>query len=362
MFSNQKLQNALMEIKEITAFDTALFTAKGKRLAYTGEQDAKMEQMVFMFVDSKEDEQMIGNYQFYKVYVEEDMEYILVFHTEGKDISVIGPMAVCQIRNLAMSFLEKFDRNNFMQNILSGNMLVTDIYSKAKKLHIEPKKRVVYVVDTAEKNNDIVSELVKNLSDIKAGDFILDIDEHSVVLIKDVSFFTEENMEAKLQEVAVSLVDTLHMEAMVKVRVGYGNIVEQISQIAESYQEARIALEVGKIFYAQLDTISYGKLGIGRLIYQLPMDLCGMFIKEVFGETIPEIFSDEETMSLIQKFLDNNLNISETARQLYVHRNTLVYRLERIEKSIGLDIRKFDEAMIFRIAAMVLAHMKRQGI
>lgn len=148
------------------------------------------------------------------------------------------------------------------------------------------------------------------------------------------------------------------MEAMIKVRVGYGNVVGQINELAQSYQEARMALEVGRVFYAQKDTISYSRLGIGRLIYQLPMSLCEMFIKEVFGEKIPEILDDEEAMSTINKFFDNNLNISETARQLYVHRNTLVYRLERIEKAIGLDIRSFDDAMTFRIAVMVLAHMR----
>lgn len=156
----------------------------------------------------------------------------------------------------------------------------------------------------------------------------------------------------------MSLVDNLHMEAMVKVRVGYGNVVTQIPDIAQSYQEAKMALQVGKVFYAGMDTISYGRLGIGRLIYQLPMSLCEMYVKEVFGDNVPDILDDEEAMSTIHMFFENNLNISETARQLYVHRNTLVYRLERIEKSIGLDIRSFDDAMTFRIAIMVLAHMK----
>jgi carbohydrate diacid regulator len=138
-------------------------------------------------------------------------------------------------------------------------------------------------------------------------------------------------------------------------------MVTQIPELTQSYQEAKMALEVGRVFYAQRDTISYGKLGIGRLIYQLPMSLCHMFIKEVFGDQIPDILEDEEAMSTINKFFENNLNISETARQLYVHRNTLVYRLERIEKAIGLDIRTFEDAMTFRIAVMVIAHMKDNG-
>ena len=155
------------------------------------------------------------------------------------------------------------------------------------------------------------------------------------------------------------MVDSLQMEAMIRVRIGYGNVVEQIPDIAQSYQEAKLALEVGKVFYAERETISYGRLGIGRLIYQLPMSLCDMFIKEVFTDGLPDVF-DEETMVTIQKFFDNNLNISETARQLYVHRNTLVYRLERLEKIIGLDIRKFEDAMTFKIALMVISHMESQ--
>jgi len=178
------------------------------------------------------------------------------------------------------------------------------------------------------------------------------------VLVKDISHIEEKDREVQLENIAGSLADNLHTEAMIRVRVGYGNVVKQLPEIAESYQEARMALEVGRVFYAELDTISYGKLGIGRLIYQLPMSLCQMFIKEVFGDTIPDILDDEEAMSTINKFFENSLNISETARQLYVHRNTLVYRLERIEKAIGLDIRTFEDAMTFRIAVMVIAHMK----
>ena len=146
---------------------------------------------------------------------------------------------------------------------------------------------------------------------------------------------------------------------MIRVRVGYGNRVLNLPDLAKSYQEAKMAIEVGKIFYAEKDTISYSNLGIGRLIYQLPMTLCEMFIKEVFGDEIPDVLQEENVVT-IQKFFENNLNISETARQLYVHRNTLVYRLERLEKIIGLDIRKFDDAMTFKIAMMVLSHMAYQ--
>ncbi len=281
---------------------------------------------------------------------------VALFHSDGK-LVVSTTKDFDEEETRVVQIVEKdLNRNIFIKDVLLGNLLSVDMHSQAKRLHIEAKPRVCYVIDTGSKSTELVMELVKNLSDLKAGDFVTTVDEHSVVLVKDVS--NEDASEEDLEDIAKGLVDSLHMEAMVKVRVGYGNIVTEISEIAQSFQEAKMALQVGKVFYAEKDTISYGKLGIGRLIYQLPMSLCNMFIKEVFGNEIPEVLEDEEAMSTIAKFFENNLNISETARQLYVHRNTLVYRLERIEKEIGLDIRKFDDAMTFRIAVMVLAHMK----
>ena len=363
MLPNQKLQNSLNEIKEISRMESALFTAKGKLVAHTEGMslpEPLEQQVVEEFAESLAEKQTYQDYHLFKIVVEGETEYILVCLVNEESFLVCAQMAVCQIRNLVMSFAEQFDRSNFMQNILLGNMLVVDIYGKAKKHHIQEVPRVVFVIDTGSKNNDMAMELVKNLADIRSKDFVTCVDQHSIVLIKDVSHIKPEEMEERLGKIASSLSDNLHMEAMIRVRVGYGNVVTQLPEIAESYQEARMALEVGRVFYAKYDTISYGKLGIGRLIYQLPMSLCNMFIKEVFGEKVPDILEDEEAMSTINKFFENNLNISETARQLYVHRNTLVYRLERIEKAIGLDIRTFDDAMTFRIAVMVIAHMKDQ--
>lgn len=357
MLSTQALLSTLNEIKQISKLDITLFQPDGTVVAGTKEANEKMRALVDQLMAS-EDEQLIQEeYLLYKLEIQHEIDYVLVASGTVDNKETIGKMAACQIRNLILSQSEDFDRNSFIQNVLLGNMLTMDMHSKAKRLHVEAKDRVVYVIDTGKKSTDYVMEFVKNLSDLKAGDFVTTVDEHSVVLVKDVSNITDEREEV-LEEIANSLVDSIHMEAMVKVRVGYGNVVTQIPELSSSFQEAKMALQVGRIFYAEKDTISYSKLGIGRLIYQLPMSLCDMFIKEVFGDTIPDILEDEEAMSTIGKFFENNLNISETARQLYVHRNTLVYRLERIEKAIGLDIRKFDDAMTFRIAVMVLAHVK----
>ena len=322
MISNHKIQAALDEIKEISKIDLALYTDKGKQVAATFETEGDMEYAVNSFAGSMAESQMLSGCHFFKVYVDGELEYVLLTKSSAEDAYMVGRLAVCQIRTLVSAYMEQFDRNNFMQNILLGNMLVVDMYNKAQKLHIEQAERVVFVIELEGKKDATAIELVKNLVSL-----------------------------------ASMIVDNMHAEAMVRVRVGYGNRVNNLQDIAKSYQEAKMALEVGKIFYAEKETIAYRYLGIGRLIYQLPMSLCEMFIHEVFGDEIPDVFN-EETTTTIQKFFENNLNISETARQLYVHRNTLVYRLERLEKVIGLDIRKFDDAMTFKIAMMVISHMQ----
>lgn len=358
MITNQKIQKTIDEINEITSVDMALFTSRGKCVAFTENADKNIIDKIFRFIQMLDDDMLDEDTRLFKIEVDEDVEYILSFENTTDEGLMIGRMAACQVKNLLVNTSDRFDRNNFIQNILLGNLLTVDILGKAKKLHIDNKLRIAYVIDTGEKENDIVLELVKNLSDTKSGDFVVTLDAHNVVLIKDISDIATGNQEEGLEAIAKSLVDNILMEAMIKVRVGYGNPVIQIGDIASSFREAKMAIQVGRVFYAEKETISYGRLGIGRLIYQLPMSLCEMFVKEVFGDEIPDILDDEEAMSTINKFFENNLNISETARQLYVHRNTLVYRLERIEKAIGLDIRTFDDAMMFRIAVMVIAHLK----
>ena len=356
MISTHKIQAALDEIKEISRIDLALYTEKGKLTAATFEPQEDFEHAVLSFAESMAESQMVAGCHFFKVMVEGELEYVLLTKASAEDAYMVGRLAVCQIRNLVSSYMEQFDRNNFMQNILLGNMLVVDMYYKAQKLHIEQAERVVYVIGFENKKDATALELVKNLFASKTRDFVTEIDDSSIILIKDTRDMKEDH---DLKTLADMIVDNLHAEAMVRVRVGYGNRVNNLPDIAKSYQEAKMALEVGKIFYADKETIAYRYLGIGRLIYQLPMSLCEMFIHEVFGEEVPDVFN-EEISGTIQKFFENNLNISETARQLYVHRNTLVYRLERLEKAIGLDIRKFDDAMTFKIAMMVLAHMNYQ--
>ncbi len=358
MRTNQKLQSACKEIADITDLEVYLYTTTGGFVCSSTGEDDGLGQEVALFTLDEPDVNITREFALFKVLIDANPEYVLVLRGEHPEMLTLGKMGCAQIRGVVNAATGMYDRTNFIQNILLGNMLAVDMISYAKKLHVEASPRVAFVIDTGKKSNDMVIELVKNLSDLRAGDFVTSLDEHSVVLIKDVSQIAPKDLEEELEGIAASLVDSIHMEAMIRVRVGYGNVTSQLQELAQSYQEAKMALEVSRVFYLEHDTISYSKLGIGRLIYQLPMSLCDMYIKEVFGDKIPDILDDEEAMSTISMFFENNLNISETARQLYLHRNTLVYRLERIEKAIGLDIRKFDDALTFKIATMVIAHSR----
>ena len=230
-----------------------------------------------------------------------------------------------------------------------------DIYNRAKKLRIETDaKRVVYIIETKHEKDNNALETVRSLFSTKTKDFITAVDEKNIILIKEVK--SNEHYE-DLHKTAKVLLDMLNSEAMTKVNISYGTIVDEIKDVSRSYKEAKMAMDVGKIFYSEKNIVAYNKLGIGRLIYQLPMPLCKMFIKEIFGDNSPEDF-DEEILNTINKFFENSLNVSETSRQLYIHRNTLVYRLDKLQKTTNLDIRVFEDAITFKIALMVVKYMK----
>ena len=267
-----------------------------------------------------------------------------------------------QIQNLFVAYKERFDKDNFIKNLLLDNLLRVDMYTRAEKLHIETDvKRVVYIIETKHEKDTSALETVRTLFAGKVRDFITAVDEKNIILVKEVKG-TETYDE--LDKTAEVIIDMLNTEAMSAAHIAYGTIVNDIREVSRSYKEAKMALDVGKIFYSEKviidsdkNVVAYNRLGIGRLIYQLPMPLCQMFIKEIFDGKSPDEF-DEETLSTINKFFENSLNVSETSRQLYIHRNTLVYRLDKLQKSTGLDLRIFDDAITFKIALMVVKYMK----
>ena len=222
MLSNHKLQITLEEIKEVSRIDFALYTDKGRLLASTYDPEEEMAGAVCNFAESMAESQMLSGYHFFKIMVEHELEYVLLVRAGNEENYMIGKLAVCQIRNLVCAYREQFDKGSFIQNVVLGNMLVVDMYNKAKKLHIEEVQRVVFVIEVSGKKDSVVQETVKNLFVDNARDFVTEVDEKSVVLVKDVR---DMQTEEDLAEMAKMLVDNLHTEAMVKVRVGYGNRV-----------------------------------------------------------------------------------------------------------------------------------------
>ncbi len=356
MISNQILQNTIDGLKGITKVDMCVLDTEGKVLAETTADDEheKLGESISAFVVSQADSQTLQGNQFFKVYDDTQLEYIVVAMGDSEEDYTIGKIAVFQIQSLLIAYKERYDRDNFIKNLLLDNLLLVDIYNRAKKLHIQMNaRRVVYIIETSKEKDSEALETVRGLFAGGIRDFITAVDEKNIILVKELApTDTYENLDKTAQ----IILDMLNTEAMARVHVAYGTIVNEIKEVSRSYKEAKMALDVGKIFYHEKRVMAYSNLGIGRLIYQLPMPLCKMFIKEIFDDSSPNDF-DEETLTTINKFFENNLNVSETSRQLYIHRNTLVYRLDKLQKSTGLDLRTFEDAITFQIALMVVKYM-----
>ena len=355
MISNQILQTTLDGLKAITRIDLGICDSEGKVLASTFTDAEESESSVLAFVDSPADSQVIQGYQFFKVFDEHQLEYVILAKGDSDDVYMVGKLAAFQIQNLLVAYKERYDKDNFIKNLLLDNLLLVDIYNRAKKLHIDTTaRRLVFLIETKNEKDTGALEIVKGLFASKTKDFITQVDEKNIILVKEVK--PNETYE-DMDKTAKVILDMLNTEAMTSVHVSYGTMVNEIKDVSRSYKEAKMALDVGKIFYSDRNVVAYSSLGIGRLIYQLPMPLCKMFIKEIFGDKSPDEF-DEETIATINKFFENSLNVSETSRQLYIHRNTLVYRLDKLQKSTNLDLRVFEDAITFKIALMVVKYMK----
>ena len=332
MISNQILQSTIDGLKVISRIDLSVMDLEGNVLAATYPEAEEHHASVLSFVDSPADSQVVQGYQFFKIFDESQLEYILL-----------------------VAYKERFDKDNFIKNLLLDNLLLVDIYNRAKKLHIDTEaRRVVFLLETDHEKDNSSLESVRTVLGSKNGDFITAVDEKSIIVVKEVG---EQEDYSDMERIAHQILEALEPAKREYAYVAYGTIVEEIKEVSRSYKEARMALDVGKIFFSERNVIAYSSLGIGRLIYQLPIPLCKMFIREIFDGKSPDDF-DEETLTTINKFFENSLNVSETSRQLYIHRNTLVYRLDKLQKSTGLDLRVFEDAITFKIALMVVKYMK----
>ena len=286
-------------------------------------------------------------------------DYAAFVKGEDEIATTLCSMAVVTFSAAKSYYEEKHDKATFVKNIISDNILLGDIYTQAKELHfVSEAPRAAFLVRQLGSADSSAIDVIQNLFPDKQTDFVISINETDVALIKQLP---EGADTAKLQEIAAKISTAVSSELNVKVVIGIGTVVNHIRDLARAYKEAGVAIDVGKVFDTEKTVINYENLGIGRLIYQLPTILCQMFLQEVFKKN-PIDALDQETLLTINKFFENNLNVSETARKLFVHRNTLVYRLEKIKKLTGLDLREFDDAITFKVALMVKKYLISRGI
>ena len=275
---------------------------------------------------------------------------------EAADICNILTVSFVNIKNL---YGEKYDKISFMKNIILDNILPSDIYIKAKELHFDvDAHKAVFFIRFSDKGDVVPYDILQNMFPDKNKDYVISIGETDVVLIKEVKPSCESR---ELEKIAHSIADTISAEFFLRVTVGIGTVAENLKELSSSFRESQVAIEVGKVFDTKKNIINYENLGIGRLIYQLPTTLCEMFLQEVFKKGSLESL-DRETLMTIQAFFENNLNVSETSRKLFVHRNTLVYRLEKIRKLTGLDLREFEHAITFKVALMVKKYLTSKPV
>lgn len=309
MISNQILQSTIDGLKGIARVDICVMDVDGKPVAYTADMSGSGRAVV-EFAKSPADSQEIQGYQFFKVYDEQQLEYVLVIAGGGEDVYTIGKMSAFQVQNLLVAYKERFDKDNFIKNLLLDNLLLVDIYSRAKKLHIQMDvSRVVMIVESENGKDNNALELARSYFGSNSKDFITAVDENNVIVVKDLA---ESDNSKEIDRAARGLCSALQKEGLKEVHIAYGTVVKEIKEVSRSYKEAKMALDVGRIFFDERDVIAYSALGIGRLIYQLPIPLCKMFIKEIFGGKSPDEF-DEETLTTIYKFFENSLNVSETS-------------------------------------------------
>ena len=324
MISNQILQNTIDGLKNIAHVELYVLDIDGKEVAATSQEIGNVAAVARDFVKSPADSQEIQGYQYFKIYDEQQLEYILICTGTGENIYMLGKMIAYQIQSLLIAYKERFDKDNFIKNLLLDNLLLVDIYSRAKKLHIQSDaKRIAMIVETSSGRDSNALELARTHFG-NANDFVTEVDEDNIIIVKDVNDYAK---PSDISKIAEEMIATLTKDGLTGVRIAYGTVVGEIKEVSRSYKEAKMALDVGKIFFDERKVICYSELGIGRL-------------------------------TTIDKFFENSLNVSETSRQLFIHRNTLVYRLDKLQKSTGLDLRVFDDAITFKIALMVVRYMK----
>ena len=352
---SKAFQDIVSQMSEVFPKKFGIADATGLVLASSGPEIS--EELAREFMDSINGEEKVFVREGYTLKLIEGKPYPeYMVYVEGTDevARYCCNSVTVAANNVRRYYDEKYDKTIFMQNIIFDNMLAFDLHQKALELHVDvDAQRVVFFIKVLKKGEVGIYEVIRNMFPDKEKDFVINIDSNNIVLIKDLK---EKHDAEYVNALANQIVDTIHSETMMSVLLGVSTVAENINFLNSAYKEAQVAIDVGKVFEPDKTIIHYENLGIGRLIYQLPTTLCEMFLQEVFKDgSIDNL--DRETLLTIQCFFENNLNVSETSRKLFVHRNTLVYRLEKIRKLTGLDLREFDHAITFKVALMVRRYL-----
>lgn len=301
----------------------------------------------------------LGGYTYHPLKNHGKIEYIIFVEGADDVADNLATILCISLSNIKSLYDEKYDKASFIKNIILDNILPSDIYVKAKELHMNNDvPKIVYLIKFIGRTDLVPVDVVQNLFSDKNKDYVISVGESDVVLVRELK---QPSDFKEIEKTAKNIVDTISSELYLKVIVGIGTVVDSIKELARSYKEAQVSIEVGKVFDTEKSIINYESLGIGRLIYQLPTTLCEMFLNEVFKKGAFESL-DRETLITIQCFFENNLNVSETSRKLFIHRNTLVYRLEKIKKLTGLDLREFEHAITFKVALMVKKYLSSKPL
>ena len=353
--SNRLYQTVIYQMKEVIGRTLGIIDENGiviacSELGKIGESRQRIREELAYSAD-------IVTFEGYTYrYVSAQTKGDTIVFVEGVDqeaAKLVGILAV-SIGNIKSIYDEKYDKGSFIKNIILDNILPNDIYVKSNELHFSNDEyRAVFVVKFQGSTELPPHEIIEGLIEDKTRNYVINISEQDIVIVKEV---TESDTQEELISYAEKLMDATLTKYGTKILIGISSVVEKLKDLARAYKEARIALEVGKVFDIERPVMSYENLGIGRLIYQLPTTLCEIFLGEVFKKGSLESL-DRETLVTVQSFFENNLNVSETSRKLFVHRNTLVYRLEKIRKLTGLDLREFDHAVTFKVALMVKKYL-----
>ena len=355
--SNGVFQSVILQLKEVSDRVFGVIDDEGVVISCTDATNIgeRWSDAALKISGASEGMVTFGQRTFRAIYGSSNYPEYAVFCTGDDELArSFCTMAYIALNDARMFYEEKHDRGTFVKNIIMDNILPGDIYIRAKELRFATEApRAVFLVRQIGHSDVATVDVISSLFPDKLQDFVLSVNETDVAVVKQLATQPE---EGELEKLAAHIEDTLRSELFIKTVIGIGTVSEHLRELADAYKEAQTAIEVGKVFETEKTILNYENLGIGRLIYQLPTTLCEIFLSEVFKKSTIDSL-DQETLFTINKFFENNLNVSETSRKLFVHRNTLVYRLEKIKKLTGLDLRQFDHAIVFKVALMVRQYL-----